>query len=98
MAPMSLSREEVEHIAILARLELTEEEKTRFRGQLSAILEHVAQLQKLDTASIPPTLAVFSGESHLREDVARPGLDTEKLLANAPQKEDNQFKVRPVFE
>jgi aspartyl-tRNA(Asn)/glutamyl-tRNA(Gln) amidotransferase subunit C len=98
MAPMSLSRTEVEHIATLARLDLTEEEKTRFRGQLSAILDHVAKLQKLDTTSIPPTSAVFGGESHLRVDEPRPGLDTEKLLANAPKKEDNQFKINPVFE
>jgi aspartyl-tRNA(Asn)/glutamyl-tRNA(Gln) amidotransferase subunit C len=98
MAPMSLSRTEVEHIAILARLDLTEEEKTRFREQLSAILEHVTKLQDLDTSSISPTSAVFAGESHLRTDEPHAGLDTDKLLANAPQKEDNQFKIKPVFE
>jgi aspartyl-tRNA(Asn)/glutamyl-tRNA(Gln) amidotransferase subunit C len=71
---MPLSLEEVEHIAKLARLELTDEEKNRYREQLSAILDHVAQLQKLDTASIKPTAGVFSSEGHLRVDQARPGL------------------------
>jgi aspartyl-tRNA(Asn)/glutamyl-tRNA(Gln) amidotransferase subunit C len=98
MAPMSLSHSEVEHIAILARLELTDEEKTRFREQLSAILDHVAKLQDLDTSSISPTSAVFSGESHLRADEPHSGLNIDKLLANAPKKEDNQFKIKPVFE
>ena len=95
---MKLSHEEVEHIAKLARLELTEEEKVRYGGQLSAILDHVAQLQQLDTASIPPMTAVFTGESHLRADLPRPSLPTEELLKNAPAHEQDQFKIPPVFE
>lgn len=95
---MKLSHEEVEHIAKLARLELTEEEKVRYGGQLSAILDHVAQLQQLDTASIPPMTAVFTGESHLRVDQPRPSLPTEELLKNAPSHEQEQFKIPPVFE
>lgn len=96
---MSLSHKEVEHIARLARLELTEEEKERYRVQLSAILEHVARLQELDTASIPPMASVFGGEdSHLRADQSRPGLTPEALLANAPEQEKSQFKIPPVFE
>lgn len=95
---MKLSHAEVEHIAKLARLELTEEEKIRYGGQLSAILDHVAELQKLDTASIPPMTAVFTGESHLRPDKARPSLATEELLKNAPAHEQDQFKIPPVFE
>ena len=63
---MSLSLEEVEHIAKLARLDLTDAEKSRYRVQLSAILEHVAQLQKLDTAAIQPMAGVFSVENPLR--------------------------------
>lgn len=95
---MKLSHAEVEHIAKLARLELTEEEKNRYGGQLSAILDHVAELQKLDTASIPPMTAVFAGDSHLRPDQPRPSLATDVLLKNAPAHEQDQFKIPPVFE
>ena len=103
---MKLSHAEVEHIAKLARLELTEEEKVRYGGQLSAILDHVAELQKLDTSSIPPMTAVIpaqnaglrAGDSHLRPDKSRPSLATEELLKNAPAHEQEQFKVPPVFE
>jgi aspartyl-tRNA(Asn)/glutamyl-tRNA(Gln) amidotransferase subunit C len=95
---MSLSLQEVEHIAKLARLELTDDEKNRYREQLSAILDHVAQLQKLDTASIEPMAGVFSAERHLRADKSRPGLGPEKLLKTAAEKEQAQFKIPPVFE
>jgi len=102
---MQLSLEEVEHIAKLARLELTAEEKGRYREQLSAILEHVAQLQQLDTASIQPMTAVFAAPaasqgnaSHLRADQVRPSLKTDELLKNAPSHAQDQFKIPPVFE
>jgi aspartyl-tRNA(Asn)/glutamyl-tRNA(Gln) amidotransferase subunit C len=95
---MPLTPQEVEHIARLARLELTSAEQTRYREQLSAILDHVAQLQKLDTSRIPPTASVFSGDSHLRADQPRPGLTPEALLKNAPEQEKGQFKIPPVFE
>ncbi len=95
---MPLSIQEVEHIAKLARLELTDDEKNRYREQLSAILDHVAQLQKLDTASIPPMSSVFSGDSHLRADESRPPLTPQVLLKNAPNAEQDQFKVPPVFD
>lgn len=95
---MSLSLEEVEHIAKLARLELTDAEKSRYRVQLSAILEHVAQLQKLDTTSIQPMAGVFDLESPLRPDLARPGLTPDALLSSAAEKERAQFKIPPVFE
>jgi aspartyl-tRNA(Asn)/glutamyl-tRNA(Gln) amidotransferase subunit C len=95
---MSLSIEEVEHIASLARLDLTAEEKTRFAGQLSAILEHAARLQALDTAGIPPTSSVLPVHSVLRPDETRPGLTLEQLLQNAPQTQDRQFRVPPVLD
>jgi aspartyl-tRNA(Asn)/glutamyl-tRNA(Gln) amidotransferase subunit C len=95
---MPLSKEEVQHIATLARLELTAEELERYREQLSAIIDHVARLQQLDTEAIPPMSAVFSGDSHLRVDESRPPLPPEKILENAPQKADGQFKIPPVFE
>jgi aspartyl-tRNA(Asn)/glutamyl-tRNA(Gln) amidotransferase subunit C len=95
---MSLSIEEVEHIAQLARLELSDDEKSRYRVQLSAILEHVAQLQKLDTASIQPMAGVFSLENPLRPDQINPGLTQAALLSTAAEKERAQFKIPPVFE
>ena len=95
---MTLTLEEVEHIADLARLSLTEEEKARFREQLSAILDYVARLQRLDTAQIPPTSSILPPRSVLRPDQSRPGLTLEELLQNAPDAEGNQFRVPPVLE
>lgn len=95
---MSLTREEVEHIAELARLELTEDEKTRYREQLSAILEYAARLQAVDTSEIPPTSTILATRSPLRPDVAQPGLSLKEALGNAPNSEANQFRVPPVLE
>ena len=95
---MSLTLAEVEHIAELARLKLTDEEKSRYREQLSAILDYAARLQSVDTAEIPPTSSVLPARSVLRADQSRPGLAPEVLLSNAPQIEENQFRVPPVLE
>ncbi len=95
---MSLTKDEVEHIAALARLELTEEEKARYREQLSAILDYAARLQTLDTSHIPPTSTVLAKRSVLRKDVAEQGLSAEEILRNAPSAEQNQFRVPPVLE
>lgn len=94
---MSLTLEEVEHIAMLARLELSAEEKERYRVQLSAILEYIRKLQQLDTRGIPPTASGLISTSALRADEPRPALERERLLANAPEEEQGQFKVPPVF-
>jgi aspartyl-tRNA(Asn)/glutamyl-tRNA(Gln) amidotransferase subunit C len=93
-----LSVEEVNHIAMLARLELTDEEKERFRRQLSAILEYAARLQQLDTSGIAPTSSVLPSRSALRPDEPRPGLSLEALLENAPAVEQGQFRVPPILE
>jgi len=95
---MILTRKEVEHIAELARLKLSEQELNRFREQLSAILDYAARLQDLDTTGIAPTSSVLPARSVLREDQARPGLSLEELLMNAPDSEADQFKVPPVLE
>lgn len=95
---MALTLEEVEHIAMLARLELTPEEKERYREQLSAILDYAARLQALDTTGISPTASVLPPRSVLRPDVPQPGLDVALLLSNAPDTEANQFKVPPVLD
>jgi len=95
---MSLTLEEVEYIANLARLQLSEAEKSSFREQLSAILEYAASLQNLDTTGIPPTSSVLQSLSMLRRDEPRPGLTTEEVLRNAPEAENGQFRVPPVLE
>ncbi len=95
---MPLSLEEVEHIATLARLELSAEEKTRYRQQLSAILDYIRKLQELDTTDIAPTSSVLSGASPMRADESRPGLGRKSLFRNAPETEGEQFKIPPVFE
>lgn len=95
---MSLTREQVEHIAELARLELTDAEKERFREQLSDILDYATRLQTLDTTGIPPTSSVLPPRSVLRPDETRFGLTRDQLLASAPDAKDGQFRVPPVFE
>jgi aspartyl-tRNA(Asn)/glutamyl-tRNA(Gln) amidotransferase subunit C len=95
---MTLTIEEVEHIAQLARLKLTSQEIERYRQQLSAILDYADRLQAVDTTGIPPTSSVLPDRSVLREDKARPGLSLEELLKNAPDTENGQFRVPPVLD
>jgi len=95
---MTLSFEEVEHIADLARLELSPAEKELYRKQLSHILDYAARLQSLDTSGIPPTSSVLPPHSVLRADESRPGLPSPALLKNAPQAESGQFRVPAVLE
>jgi aspartyl-tRNA(Asn)/glutamyl-tRNA(Gln) amidotransferase subunit C len=94
-----LTLAEVEHIATLARLELTPEEKERYRLQLSAILEYAADLQALDTRGISPTSSVLPPHSVLRPDQVAPSLLPADLLRNAPQPgDDGTFRVPPVLD
>ena len=95
---MALTKQEVEHIARLARLELTDEQQEHYRGQLSAILDYMAKLRTLDTTDVPPTAGGGLTQMPLRADEARASLPTDELLANAPDTEDDQFKIPPVFE
>lgn len=95
---MTLTLEQVKHIATLARLDLTGDELERYRRQLSAILDHFQQLQSIDTAEIAPTASGFDLRSPLRGDVPLPGLGLDDLLRNAPDTQDQQFRVPPVFE
>jgi aspartyl-tRNA(Asn)/glutamyl-tRNA(Gln) amidotransferase subunit C len=95
---MKLSREEVEHIAELAKVGLTEEEKALFQEQLSAILEYAEMLQRVDTAAIPPTATVLPLRNVMRLDEVRPSLPREDVLANAPQSEDGCFRVKVILE
>jgi aspartyl-tRNA(Asn)/glutamyl-tRNA(Gln) amidotransferase subunit C len=95
---MKLSIEEVENIAELARLQLSEDEINRFREQLSDILDYAARLQSLDTSGIAPTSSVLPERSVLRPDEVLPSLSLKELLSNAPDTEKGQFRVPPVLE
>lgn len=95
---MPLSPQEVEHIAKLARLELSDDQKARYRQQLEAILDYVAKLQELDTKDVSPTASVSVGQMPLRTDESRPSLSKDDLLKNAPKQDDGQFQIPPVFE
>jgi len=95
---MKLSREEVEHIADLARLALSEEEKALYQEQLSAILRHFERLQELDTEAISPTATVLPLRSVMREDKARRPFRRDDILANAPAAGEGCFEVPAVLE
>ncbi|HXG27082.1 MAG TPA: Asp-tRNA(Asn)/Glu-tRNA(Gln) amidotransferase subunit GatC [Candidatus Binatia bacterium] len=92
-----LSRSDVEHVAFLARLRLTEEELDRLEGQLNHILDQYAKLSEIDTSAIPPTAQTIELENILREDVAAPSLPVEAVLGNAPATEGDFVIVPPIL-
>jgi aspartyl-tRNA(Asn)/glutamyl-tRNA(Gln) amidotransferase subunit C len=93
---MAISRDEVVHVARLARLALTDEELDRFAGQLDAILEAVGKVSELDLSEVEPTLHPLALSNVWAEDEPRPSLDVEEALANAPDREDDAFRVPPA--
>ena len=95
---MKLNREEVLHIARLARVGITEEEIDKFSRQLSDILENFEVLSQVDTDGIPPTAQPNMLHTIIKEDRANPSLGREQALANAPAREGEVFKIRPVLE
>ena len=95
---MKLSHEEVLHIALLARLGLTEAELDRFREQLSNILENFEVLQQADTTDIPPTAQSIALQNVVKDDEIVASLPQSQILANAPRKDRNWFRVRAVLE
>ena len=95
---MKLSREEVLHIARLARLGLTEEDVDKFREQLSNILENFDILSQVDTTDVPPTAQSITLQNVMRDDEVTPSLAPEDILANAPRREGDCFRVRAVLE
>jgi aspartyl-tRNA(Asn)/glutamyl-tRNA(Gln) amidotransferase subunit C len=96
---MKLSREEVLHIARLARLGLTETEVNQLREQLSNILENFAVLQQVDTTDVPPTAQAIPLQNVMRQDdEVIPSLPPSQILANAPRREADFFRVRAVLE
>lgn len=94
----TISKQEVEHVAKLARLNLTEEEAERYTRDLNDILKFAAQLDEVDTSHVKPTSHAFDVRNVMREDVNRPSVSNEVALKNAPDQEDGQFKVPAVFE
>jgi aspartyl-tRNA(Asn)/glutamyl-tRNA(Gln) amidotransferase subunit C len=95
---MSLSSQDVEKIAGLARLALTEEEKSRYQEQLSAVLDYAERLNELDTADVPPTASAVQLHSVMREDVIEPSLPIEDVLFNTIHQSQNQFKIQAVLD
>ena len=95
---MKISREEVLHIALLARLGLADEEVARLSKQLSNILENFEILQQVDTTDIPPTAQSITLQNVVSADEVAPSLPSSEVLANAPQKEGDLFRVRAVLE
>jgi aspartyl-tRNA(Asn)/glutamyl-tRNA(Gln) amidotransferase subunit C len=93
-----ISREDVEHVAALARLGLTDDEIDLMQGQLNRILEAVGQLQAVDTSSVGPTAQVIALENVMRDDVAGPSMAREAALGNAPRREGPMLRVPVILE
>lgn len=89
---------DIEHVARLARLELAPEEKERMRAQLGLILEHAAKVGEVATAEVPPTAWAIPRANVLRPDEPTPSLPLEEVLANAPDVEQDRFKVPRIVE
>jgi aspartyl-tRNA(Asn)/glutamyl-tRNA(Gln) amidotransferase subunit C len=95
---MSLTIEEVRHVARLARLRLSDDELEQMRTDLSRILEYIDMLKEVDVADVPPTAQVTDLFNVEREDKIRPSLAREDALANAPEQRDGMFRVKAIFE
>lgn len=95
---MAITRDEVLHIARLARIALSDDEVERLSAQLSSILEHFATLASVDTTSVEPTAHPLPLANVMRADTVEPGLTQEDVLANAPDQEDGFLRVRAVLE
>ncbi|MEX0683077.1 MAG: Asp-tRNA(Asn)/Glu-tRNA(Gln) amidotransferase subunit GatC [Dehalococcoidia bacterium] len=95
---MSLTPDEVRHIALLARLGLTDDDVARFSGQLSNILEYFEELRQVDVEGVPPTAYPLDLHNVMRADEPEPSSDAEDVLKNAPQREGEFFRVRAILE
>jgi aspartyl-tRNA(Asn)/glutamyl-tRNA(Gln) amidotransferase subunit C len=95
---MKITRKDVEHVALLSRLELGDNDVEKFTVQLNAILDYVDVLNKVDTTGVEPTAHVLPLKNVMRADEARPSLLRELALANAPEQEDGYFKVPKILE
>jgi aspartyl-tRNA(Asn)/glutamyl-tRNA(Gln) amidotransferase subunit C len=89
---------DIDHVARLARLELTDDEKARLRDQLGAILDHAAKVGEVAADDVPPTAYAIPRSNVLRADEVRDSLSVEDVLANAPAREDDRFRVPRIVE
>lgn len=95
---MSLSKEQVEHVARLARVGLTEEDIERFSHQLSDVLDYFERLKEIDVENVPPTSHTLPLHNIMRADEPQPPFSVEDVLANAPDEEDGRIRVRAILE
>jgi len=95
---LSLTPDEVKHIARLARVGLSDDDIALFQVQLSEILDYFQRLREVDTKGLPPTAHTLAMQNVMRDDEPRPSFDKEEVLANAPQREDDLFRVRAILE
>lgn len=95
---MKIQKKEVEAVGLLARIELSEDEKELFGQQLSSILSYIEQLKELDTSQVEPTTHVLSLHNVFREDKVLPSLSPEQALANAPEVKDGFYRVPKIIE
>ena len=95
---MTIDKATVDHVARLARLALSSEERERMGKELAVILEHAEKIQALDLDGIEPTAHAVAIENVLRKDEVRPSLTAEEALANAPEAEDGRFRVPRIVE
>jgi aspartyl-tRNA(Asn)/glutamyl-tRNA(Gln) amidotransferase subunit C len=95
---MKISKDAVKHVAALARLEFKEEELEKFTEELGNILEHIEELNELDTSSVEPTFHVLDLSTPLREDIVETWLNADEALENAPKREEDFFAVPRVIE
>jgi len=92
-----ITRDDVAHVARLARLDVTDDELDRFTGQLAAVLDHARDVESLDVGDVPPTAHPLPLKNVLRRDVVVPSLDRAEVLAAAPAVEDDRFAVPPIL-
>ncbi len=95
---MNITKQEVERVAKLARLEITEDEKEAFSRQLSSILTYIEQLKGIETTGIEPTATVLDQTNVFRDDVVRPSLSVERALANAPEADEGYLRVPKILD
>lgn len=89
---------DIDHVAKLARLALSDEEKSRLRAQLGLILEHAAKVGEVAASDVPPTASPISRANVFREDVPEPSLPVDEAVRNAPEREDDRFRVPRIVE
>jgi aspartyl-tRNA(Asn)/glutamyl-tRNA(Gln) amidotransferase subunit C len=95
---MTLTLEEVQHVARLAGMRLSDDELEKMRAQLSHILDYIDMLKEVDVADVPPTAQATELLNVMRADVVRPSLPRESVLLNAPDQQDGMFRVKPIFD